>query len=208
MGGLAEMTIGAVGGAATAWTGGSAVLGALAVYHGSDVLVSGIRQMLSGETTQTLTEQGISSGLQKVGVRKEKAEVAAAYADLSISMLFSFGSGMARSSTVAANFTRPIAAKTVGSFFHGGRIAKASELVGYAEQQGWKAMQSAGGPLKYVDESGVIRMTIKQGTDRAAGSGFPHVELRNALGKRIDAFGNEVTRKGLGNHAKIIYDLK
>lgn len=69
-------------------------------------------------------------------------------------------------------------------------------------------MQSAGGPLKYVDESGVIRMTIKQGSQRAAGSGFPHVELRNALGKRIDAFGNVVTRKGLGNHTEIIYDLK
>lgn len=69
-------------------------------------------------------------------------------------------------------------------------------------------MQSSGGPLKYIDESGVIRMTIKQGSQRAAGSGFPHVELRNAFGKRIDAFGNEVTRKGLGNHTEIIYDLK
>ncbi len=41
-------------------------------------------------------------------------------------------------------------------------------------------MQSAGGPLKYVDESGIIRMTIKQGSQRAAGSGFPYLELRNA----------------------------
>jgi len=100
------------------------------------------------------------------------------------------------------------AATNVGSFFQGGRMAKASELVGYAEKQGWKAMQSAEGPLKYVDENGIIRMTIKQGSQRAAGSGFPHVELRNAFGKRIDAFGNEVTRKSIGNHTEIIYDLK
>lgn len=26
--------------------------------------------------------------------------------------------------------------------------------------------------------------------------------------QRFDAFGNEVTRNGLGNHTKIIYDLK
>ena len=122
------MTIGAVGGAATAWTGGGAVLGALAVYHGSDVLVSGIRQMLSGETTQTLTEQGISSGLQKAGVRKEKAEVAAVYADGAISMLFSFGSGMARNSTVAANFTRPIAAEGV-SRIQAGNLKEFKSLV-------------------------------------------------------------------------------
>jgi hypothetical protein len=101
-----------------------------------------------------------------------------------------------------------VVTKGVSSFFQGGRIAKASELVGYAEQQGWKAMQSAGGPLKYVDKNGIIRMTIKQGSQRAAGSGLPHVELRNALGKRIDAFGNDVTRKSLGNHTEIIYDLK
>lgn len=100
------------------------------------------------------------------------------------------------------------AVKGVGSFFQGGRMAKASELVGYAKKQGWKAMQSSGGPLKYVDANGVIRMTIKQGSQRAPGSGFPHVELRNALGKRIDAFGNEVTRKSLGNHIEILYDLK
>lgn len=104
--------------------------------------------------------------------------------------------------------TEFVAARGIGSFFQGGRIAKASELVGYAEQQGWKAVQSAGGPLKYVDENGIIRMTIKQGSQRAADSGYPHVELRNALGKRIDPLGNEVLRKGLGNHTEIFYDLK
>ena len=107
------MTIGAVGGAATAWTGGGAVLGALAVYHGSDVLVSGIRQMSSGETTQTLTEKSISSGLQRAGVRKEKAELATAYADGAIRMFSSFGSGFAKSNVVVANLTRPIIAKAV-----------------------------------------------------------------------------------------------
>ena len=113
------MTIGAVGGAATAWTGGGAILGRIAVYHGSDVLVSGIRQMWSGETTQTLTEKGISNGLQKAGVKKEKAEVAAVYADGAISMLFSppaFVSPQMQNGRIVSRFI-PLAADDFLLFF-------------------------------------------------------------------------------------------
>ncbi|MNT76040.1 hypothetical protein D3C72_2149960 [compost metagenome] len=77
----------------------------------------------------------------------------------------------------------------------------------YAEAQGWKPTQTDGGPLKYIDENGIARVTIKQGSSRAPGSSDPHVELKSAIGQRTDAFGNPVARKSLGNHMPIDYDL-
>ncbi|WP_153786570.1 DUF637 domain-containing protein [Pseudomonas sp. EMN2] len=97
--------------------------------------------------------------------------------------------------------------KGVDKLFEAGRTPKASELRQYAENKGWKATQTDGGPLKYVDENGVPRVTIKQGSSRAPGSAGPHVEFKDATGQRIDAFGNPVTRKSPGNHTSIDFDL-
>lgn len=97
--------------------------------------------------------------------------------------------------------------KGVDKLFEAGRTPKASELRQYAENKGWKPSQTDGGPLKYVDENGVPRVTIKQGSSRAPGSADPHVEFKDATGKRIDAFGNPVTRKSPGNHTSIDFDL-
>ncbi|WP_241072541.1 hypothetical protein [Achromobacter xylosoxidans] len=95
----------------------------------------------------------------------------------------------------------------VADLFSSGRTAKASELKRYAEGQGWKASQTEGGPLKYVDDNGVARLTIKQGSSRAPGSADPHVEFKNATGQRTDPFGNAVTRKSPDNHTPIDFDL-
>jgi RHS repeat-associated protein len=84
---------------------------------------------------------------------------------------------------------------------------KASEIVKWAEGQGWKRTQTANGPIKYVDENGVVRVTVKQGSSRAPGSGSPHVELRDATGRRVDPDGNPVTRKSPENHTPIEWDL-
>jgi hypothetical protein len=83
----------------------------------------------------------------------------------------------------------------------------APELVDSAESQGWTRVQSATGPIKYVDENGVTRLTIKSGSARAPGSNFPHVEIRNAAGQRVDRVGNPVTRTSPGNHTPIEWDL-
>ncbi len=85
--------------------------------------------------------------------------------------------------------------------------AKASELVAYGHRQGWVLTQTQSGPVIFVDSSGVKRMTIKRGTPRAPGSELPHVEMRNPQGQRIDPFGNPVTRKSIGNHTPIEWDL-
>jgi filamentous hemagglutinin len=100
-----------------------------------------------------------------------------------------------------------VGAKGVDEIFKTGRPPKASELKQYAEAQGWKPTQTDGGPLKYIDENGIARVTIKQGSSRAPGSSDPHVELKSAIGQRTDAFGNPVARKSLGNHMPIDYDL-
>jgi filamentous hemagglutinin len=100
-----------------------------------------------------------------------------------------------------------VGAKGIDKIFEAGRTPKASELKEYAEAQGWKPSQTDGGPLKYVDENGIPRVTIKQGSSRAPGSSDPHVEFKDATGQRTDAFGNPVTRKSLGNHTSIDFDL-
>ncbi|MDF0554985.1 hypothetical protein [Kamptonema sp. UHCC 0994] len=85
---------------------------------------------------------------------------------------------------------------------------KASDFKILAEsQQGWHPTATSTGPLKYVDKNGVIRVTLKQGSNRTPGSDRPHVELRNAKGSRIDLQGKPVTRKSLDNNTPISYSL-
>ncbi|MBO9532555.1 MAG: RHS repeat-associated core domain-containing protein [Solirubrobacteraceae bacterium] len=84
----------------------------------------------------------------------------------------------------------------------GGR-ATSREIDDFASRSGLTRSQSANGPIKYTDENGVTRVTIKQGSSRAPGSGDPHVELRNSSGQRVDSYGNPVTRRSPGNHQTI-----
>ncbi|WP_264010069.1 hypothetical protein [Mycolicibacterium doricum] len=100
---------------------------------------------------------------------------------------------------------KPPPVRNLGDLFKS-RTPKASELEGYATSQGWTKTQSPGGPPKYVDENGIVRMTIKEGSPRTPGSEAPHVELRDATGQRIDPNGNPVTRRSEGNHTPIEWD--
>lgn len=61
--------------------------------------------------------------------------------------------------------------------------------------------------LNFFDANGTNRLTIKQGSSRAPGSAEPHAEFKNVEGKRVDFEGNPVSRKSLGNHTPIDYDL-
>ncbi|WPO98276.1 filamentous hemagglutinin N-terminal domain-containing protein [Pseudomonas sp. HR96] len=116
--------------------------------------------------------------------------------------------GAKRAASLVGRETAEISgAKGIDNIFASGRTPKASELKEYAEAQGWKPSQTDGGPLKYVDESGIPRVTIKQGSSRAPGSSDPHVEFKDATGQRTDAFGNPVTRKSPDNHTSIDFDL-
>jgi len=83
----------------------------------------------------------------------------------------------------------------------------ASGIAKWAREQGWTETRTQNGPPKFVDENGIVRVTLKQGSSRAPGSGTPHVEIRNAQGERIDPQGNSVTRKSPGNHTSIVWDI-
>ena len=99
------------------------------------------------------------------------------------------------------------AAKSIRSFFQNGREAKASELIELAEKLGWEKIKNPDGPIKYVDENGIVRMTIKKGSERTPGRIFPHVEIRNSQGHRTGVFGNETTMPSPGNHIEKLYDI-
>lgn len=60
--------------------------------------------------------------------------------------------------------------------------------------------------MRFTDENGVVRLTIKRGSGRAPGSADPHVEMRNGAGQRVDPYGNTVTRKSPGNQTSIVWD--
>lgn len=109
--------------------------------------------------------------------------------------------------TGPAPTSTPKPAEGLADNFKEGVPPKASDLERYAESQGWTRTQTPNGPAKYVDENGVPRMTVKQGSDRTPGSENPHVELRNEQGQRIDPQGNPVTRRSPGNHTPIEWDL-
>lgn len=88
-----------------------------------------------------------------------------------------------------------------------GRNASASQLDEFGSSQGWARSQSETGPIRYTDENGVRRLTIKAGSPRAPGSDFPHVEVRNVDGIRVDPYGKQVTRTSVGNHTPIRWDI-
>lgn len=100
-----------------------------------------------------------------------------------------------------------IGEKGIDKTFETGRTPKASGLKEFAEAQGWKTSQTGGGPLKYVDENGIPRVTIKQCSSRAPGSSNPYVEFKDATGQRTGAFGNPVTRKSPCNYTSIDFEL-
>ena len=89
-------------------------------------------------------------------------------------------------------------------------IPTASELAEWAKSEGWKVKQTPNGPPKFVDNNGVVRVTLKKGGGNAAGeySKLPHVELRNQFGQRVGPAGTPVTGRSQANHTPIIWDLK
>ncbi|MEU4672949.1 hypothetical protein AB0F91_34550 [Amycolatopsis sp. NPDC023774] len=87
---------------------------------------------------------------------------------------------------------------TLSEYFDGGSPPKVSDLQRYAGAQGWTKEQTPTGPENCVDDNGIVRMTLKQGSARTPGSENPHVDLQNQDGVRTDPSGNPVTRKSPG----------
>ncbi|MEM7284295.1 MAG: hypothetical protein AAF438_22055, partial [Pseudomonadota bacterium] len=99
--------------------------------------------------------------------------------------------------------------QTISHIFRNGRVPKASELQKWAKKQGWKPTQNGTGPVKYIDQNSVTRLTIKRGSTRAPNSDYPHIELRDSAGNRIDPrTGNPTTRRSPNNLTKIEFDTE
>ncbi|WP_277066168.1 hypothetical protein, partial [Propionibacterium acidifaciens] len=76
-----------------------------------------------------------------------------------------------------------------------------------ASQSNWTRSQTEAGPIKYTDENGINRLTIKKGSPRTPGSENPHIEMKGSDGQRFDKYGFNVTRRSPGNHTPIEWDL-
>ena len=191
------------------------------VLHGQGVVYEQWRQYGQEQTSAhskemgalSSTESGIKSATQRLSDLAGKGITTIA-PELDAAMLVMPAGKGAKvvveavlAKVAAGKAASGVGAKSINKFFEAGRTPKASELRQYAEGQGWKPAQTDGGPLKYLDENGISRVTIKQGSSRAPGSAGPHVEFKSATGQRIDAFGNPVTRKNPGNHTSIDFDL-
>jgi len=91
--------------------------------------------------------------------------------------------------------------------YSSGKVPRASQLDNLAESQGWTRSQTSSGPIKWTDQNGIVRLTIKEGSPRTIRSEGPHIELRDELGRRIDPYGNLVTRRSVENHSPIEWDF-
>ncbi len=70
-------------------------------------------------------------------------------------------------------------------------------------------MSPAGAADPFVDANGVLRLTLKTGSERTLGSETPHVEVRREMGHRIDpATGEPTSRRSPGNHREITWDCE
>ncbi|HWR09902.1 hypothetical protein [Sporomusa sp.] len=141
----------------------------------------------------------------------QQQDIHQAYADnLSAKFTMIFGTPVAGSNAEVVGMRLSQVSSKAKNIFgrETSEIMKASELREYAQSQGWTKLKTETGPEKWVDKSGVERITIKQGSSRAPGSENPHVEIKDASGQRIDPMGNPVTRKSSDNHTPIDFDIE
>ncbi len=76
-----------------------------------------------------------------------------------------------------------------------------SAMQSLARANGWVLVRrSPTSPLQAFDRSGRLRFTLKTGSQRAPGSGQPHIEMRDLNVGRIDITGSPTARRGAGNH--------
>ncbi len=181
VGGLTEMVVGAVGGTATSWTGVGAVFGGAAVVHGADNFVAGVTQLFTGNSTQTITEQGVSKGLKSTGVSEQKANTIAAYTDVGISVVLTAGAGAGANSskvgTVVPKSTSTINAKGLGNPFKNSTL---KEVRNSFEKRVSQGTMEKKGPNAYVNKKSGYSYNIDKGGNYGRGGKKvekPHIDV-------------------------------
>jgi len=87
VGGGLQIVGGVAGGIASSWTGVGAVIGGIAVVHGADDLQVGVRQLWTGEETESFTYKGIKASAKLVGADENTANSIAAWTDIGLSFV-------------------------------------------------------------------------------------------------------------------------
>ena len=142
------------------------------------------------------------------GISPSGAKAAAKSLAFNASLSLGIGGGALIAKPLLSNATKRVGrGQQLGNSIKTDGSTAASEIKAKAESLGFSPFQSPNGPLKFVDENGVARATIKKGSERAPGSVNPHVELKTSSGQRVNPAGESVTRKSLGNHTPIKNDL-
>jgi RHS repeat-associated protein len=113
VGGGLETAAGVAGGIATSWTGVGAVVGVGVAAHGLDTFQAGIRQMWTGETTESFTHQGIATGAQALGASESTANKIATGSELAIGFIGGGASTLIKASTKIEGV-----AQSTGTFGH------------------------------------------------------------------------------------------
>jgi len=99
------------------------VAGTVAVVHGSDTFVAGLRQMISGSVKQTLTQQAIVITAETAGARPETAQTIGAIGDTLIGLGATVGvNAITTPTAVAPRVSAAAAARLRASGVKGGIV--------------------------------------------------------------------------------------
>jgi RHS repeat-associated protein len=123
VGGVAQVVVGVVGGVATSWTGVGAVVGVVATVHGADDFQAGVRQLWTGEETESLTYKGLKTVSKAAGASDKTASRIATGGDIALGFV---GGGGSATSIVKASRTSKSVQFLSKFCFVGGTLIKTS----------------------------------------------------------------------------------
>ena len=86
MGGFVEAVGGGVGGVVTAETGFGAALGYTVLVNGIDNMITGAKQMVTGERENTLLNKGIAKGAEVLGADTKTAQTVANWSEIAFTL--------------------------------------------------------------------------------------------------------------------------
>jgi RHS repeat-associated protein len=180
VGGLAEMVVGAVGGAATSWTGVGAVVGGAAVVHGADNFAAGLTQLFSGNSKQTFTEQGISKGLQATGFSPQTANTVAGYTDAGVSIALTAGAGAAANGSKVGKVSKSASTTNSQGLGNPFKNSTLKEVRNNFEKRASQGKMEKKGPNAYINKKSGYSYNVDKGGNYGRGGKKvekPHVDV-------------------------------
>jgi RHS repeat-associated protein len=158
VGGVVEAVVGGVGGVVTSPTGVGAVAGGAVLVHAADNIQTGFSKMVTGQQSQTFTEQGISAVAQDY-TDKATADKIGAFGNAALGIAGSSGNVVSMVDAAAINSVKPvIVAETTIPISP--NVQKAIDAIEEFKAQGGTVKLN---PLNPTQE---INMTFQKGTQK------------------------------------------